>query len=305
MSYLSALLLLEKENNPVVWSDVFGHLGALHVEIGFGHGEVIVDQAGRFSEKNFIGIERDAGRIVKTLKRIERASLTRENVRLLYIDAQVVFERFFMPHSIDEIACFFPCPWSKRKHWKNRLFSHKHLCLLNSRLKPDGTLRIVTDDYPYYEWILNESIGCGFEIVQNQLKPQFQTKFEKKWVKQGQQEFYEVVFIKKQHQEVAVAKGYDVKAYTIADFKPELFVFEALEDEQVIVFRSFHFDQKKQEAIVHLFVSEDNLEQHFLVMIRRVDDCWKIFKMNGQNIFQTKGIVRALELVYQAAGRAQ
>ncbi|MFC1510471.1 tRNA (guanosine(46)-N7)-methyltransferase TrmB [Candidatus Omnitrophota bacterium] len=304
VSYLAPLLLLENENDPLVWSDVFARQAPLHVEIGFGHGEVLVARAACSPENNYVGIEIDVGRISKTLKRIERDALSANNIRILRIDAEVVFDRFFLPRSIDEISCFFPCPWLKRKHWKNRLFSGPHLRLLNSRLKNQGLLRIVTDAFPYYEWILKEAKGCGFAEQQKRLEPQFNTKFEKKWVAEGQSEFYEVCFIKEKHQEMDVKRGFELKAYTIDSFNPEAFHFAPVRDEQIIVFRSLNYDQEKQEAIVRLFVSEDNLEQHFLVMIRRVEAGWKIFKMDGQNIFRTQGVVRALDLVHQAARQA-
>ena len=71
------------------------------VEIGFGNGGFLTEQAARRPEANFVGIERAWGSVQRLLKRLDRDRL--DNVRVVQSDAAFVFERLFAPGSMEEI----------------------------------------------------------------------------------------------------------------------------------------------------------------------------------------------------------
>ena len=81
-----------------------------------------------------------------------------DNIRIMRLDATVVLEKFFQEKSIDHMYCLFPCPWPKKKHTKYRLFSNSSLRLINSRLKSNAELIIVTDFFPYSKWIEDNKV---------------------------------------------------------------------------------------------------------------------------------------------------
>jgi len=168
-------------------------------KIGFGMGEFLVRCATDSPNRNFVGLEQHWERIYKTLRRLERSRFADpgaghpDNIKILRIDARVAFERLFSPRSIDVIYCLFPCPWPKKGHVKHRLFSKKFLRLLNSRLKAKGMIKIVTDFFPYYEWMLTQIPTTGFDAATQTTQPQYGTKFERKWCEEGQKEFFELL----------------------------------------------------------------------------------------------------------------
>ena len=290
---------------PVNWNEQFEHPAPLDVEIGFGMGEVLMRAAQVNPDRNFIGIEQHWERIYKTLRAITRARLTNpdalHNIRILKIDARVVFERLFAPDSIDAIYCLFPCPWPKKGHVKHRLFTNEFLRLLNNRLKRGGSLKIVTDFYPYYEWVLGESVHTGFKVEMGTVAPVYDTKFERKWTGEGQKEFFQLNFIKKRHITIPVLEEHVLKSYAIEDFKADNFRLENVTGDTAVIFKDMVYDDARQRAMVQVLVAEEHLAQHVWVTITKKKNKWSIARAEGQNIFPTPGIAKALDLVYQAA----
>lgn len=289
--------------------DVFEDKNPLDVEIGFGTGETLLDLSVRNSERNYLGIEQNWERIEKTIKKLARFEKDHKqkinNVKLVKMDAGIVFKYFFKSKSIDNIICLFPCPWPKTIHAKNRLFRTDFFRLLNSRLKDGGSIKIVTDHKSYYEWILEQTDNCGFEVKTEVIKPKYKTKFEKKWIEAGQNEFYEIKFSKLKHIKFINQREIILKAYKVKHFDPNVFELEDLKGDISVIFKNYLFDVKQQKAMVHLIVSEENLTQHLWVAIFKKNDAWTIFKADGQNILSTKGIATAIEMVYKAALKAQ
>jgi len=290
---------------PVDWEFQFGRGASLEVEIGFGLGEVLLRQAEQSPDRNFIGIEQHWERICKTLRTLKkRQSVDQcvlQNVRILKVDARVAFERLFAPKSIDYIYCLFPCPWPKEGHTKHRLFTHRFLRLLNSRLKTGGSLKIVTDFQPYFEWVLEQALKTGFIVETKNIRPQFDTKFEKKWRDEGLEHFYEIRFKKKDHLSIPVVEDTLLKSYVLENFDPQKINLEDLKGDVSVIFKETIFDQEKQKMLIHVLVAEDGLTQHFWASIAKKNKKWKVTKSDGQNFFATPGIAAALSIVYEAA----
>ncbi len=290
---------------PIRWGKQFDRDAPLDVEIGFGMGEVLMRMAEKSSERNFVGIEQHWERVCKTLRAMTRRQVQDpsifENIRILKTDARICFEWLFAPRSIDMIYCLFPCPWPKKGHVKHRLFSGDFLRLLNSRLKKNGQIKIVTDFYPYVQWILGETKRSGFDVKTKTVKPQYGTKFERKWQGEGQEEFFEISLLKKRHLNVPVKKDEALKSYTLKDFDMSRMQLNDVKGDVSVIFKEALFDQDKQKAMIHAIVAEENLTQHFWVTVVKVSKTWKISRADGQNFFSTPGIARALALVYEAA----
>jgi len=294
---------------PVNWEEQFGRCAPLEVEIGFGMGEVLMRMARQMPDRNFVGIEKHWQRIYKTLKAMTReqsaAEGILENIRILNVDARVCFERIFAPKSIETVYCLFPCPWPKKGHIKNRLFSNNFLRLLNSRLKPSGELKIVTDFQPYHNWILGQISRTGFQVKEKKVSPQYGTKFERKWREEGQEKFFELNLTKKRHIDVPVKKDVLLKNYVLNEFNADHLQLNDAKGETSVIFKSKIFDKEKQKIMIHTIVAEDHLIQHFWITISKSQNKWNIAKSEGQNFFPTDGIAKALGLVYQAACETQ
>lgn len=296
-------MAVPQATGPLDWVEVFDRRAPLNVEIGFGCGEVLMRDAQRSRDQDFVGIELNWERIHKTLQEMAKSegSLQTRNVRILKVDARLAFERFFAGESIDRIYSLYPCPWPKKGHIKHRLFSKDFLRLLNNRLKSRGELKIVTDYYPYVEWILTEVQGAGFRVRQETIKPQYGTKFERRWFEGGQDEFYALNMVKDIHLEDPITSEVGVQTYKIKDFQQERFRWVDQTGEIAVVLKDMLFDAGRQKAMVHVVVAEPHLTQHFWISIIKKEKDWIIRKADGQNFFPTPGIVQALKLVYEAS----
>lgn len=293
---------LPRDNFPL--KGLFDNDGFLEVEIGFGLGEVLVQNAKNNPNRNIIGIEQNWERICKCLKtavRLNEKGHSLKNLKVLKADAKQAFKWYFKERSVHYIYCLFPCPWPKKGHIENRLFSAQFLSLLNNRLVDEGQLRIVTDYYPYAQWIKEQVIGTGFKLEEKRVDPQYNTKFEKKWVSEGQKEFFEVLFLKKEHKIVEEKEKVEMKAYRLDDFNPEQFVLPDWKEDISVINKEIITDQKQNKVLIHLVVSESELSQHFWALITKDKGYWQICKMSGQAFFPTPGIAKALEHVYNCA----
>jgi tRNA (guanine-N7-)-methyltransferase len=75
-------------------------------------------------------------------------------VRLLRIEANY-FMRYLLPReSASAVHIYFPDPWPKRRHWKNRLIDEPFTEVLRAALAPQGIVCLRTDDPPYFEQML-------------------------------------------------------------------------------------------------------------------------------------------------------
>ncbi len=171
--------------------------GTIEVEIGFGSGEYLLRRASEYPDRLFIGIETKSGLITEVAKKV--ASLNLNNIRLLNSCASNVFTYLFPAYSLSRAYSLFPDPWPKKRHIKYRLFSTHYLRLLNNRLLSGGEALIVTDSKDYCNWVLKQLPGTGFEVENSTIPPQFDTRFERKWLNQDLSTFFRILLKKTEH----------------------------------------------------------------------------------------------------------
>ncbi len=124
---------------------------AVWLEIGFGNGEHLAEQARRHPEVGFIGSEVFVNGIAALLRHIERLGLT--NVRIFDDDARLLLTS--LPEaSITRAFLLFPDPWPKARHAKRRFVGPANLAILANLLADSAELRIATDDPGYTRWTL-------------------------------------------------------------------------------------------------------------------------------------------------------
>jgi len=91
----------------------------LEVELGSGDSSFLVEYAQQNAGRNFLGVERLLGRIRKLDRKGRRAELA--NLRGVRIESAYFLEYLLPPHSAVALHIYFPDPWPKRKHRRNRL----------------------------------------------------------------------------------------------------------------------------------------------------------------------------------------
>ncbi len=141
-------------HKPASWLErldlrtMFGREAPLEVELGSGDGSFLLAWAARHPDRDFIGVERLLGRIRKLDRKCQRQGLT--NVLGLRIEASYCVEYLLPPGTASAIHIYFPDPWPKRRHHKNRLISGRFGALVREALKPGAPVHLRTDNTDYF-----------------------------------------------------------------------------------------------------------------------------------------------------------
>ena len=142
------LVQLSSIVEPLDLAQIFPKPQPLEVELGCGDASVLVEYSRRNPEKFFIGVERLLGRISKLDKKGRRAGLS--NLRGVRIESAYFLRYLLPPNSISALHIYFPDPWPKKKHRKNRLINENFPALARAALAPGGTVFLRTDDADYF-----------------------------------------------------------------------------------------------------------------------------------------------------------
>ena len=131
------------------WASIFENNNPINIEIGMGKGDFIIENAIKYPNINFIGIEKFDSVIVQAVEKI--APLNLINIKLINVDAEELLE-IFNANEINKIFLNFSDPWPKNRHQKRRLTSEKFLALYEKVL--NGTIEMKTDNRGLFEYSL-------------------------------------------------------------------------------------------------------------------------------------------------------
>ena len=178
--------------SPFDLGSLFRTGAPLEVELGTGKGRFLIESGRRHPERNYLGLERSLSYYRVARDRIRKAGLP--NVRVLRADASE-FVREAPDHSVEGLHAYFPDPWPKKKQRKRRLIDAALLSMAFRIVRPDGSLRIVTDHAEYATWIrssLEEAIRSGVpweEAAWEQGEIPPPTHYELKYLQAGREFF--------------------------------------------------------------------------------------------------------------------
>ena len=131
---------------PLDAQALFGDARPLELEIGFGGGEHLADQAAARPDVGFIGCEPFLNGMVAALQHIRERTLT--NIALYMGDALDVLAR--LPDgSLDRVYLLHPDPWPKVRHAKRRFMNDGPTEMVAAKLRAGGEFRFGTD-HPVY-----------------------------------------------------------------------------------------------------------------------------------------------------------
>jgi len=120
----------------------------LEVELGCGDASFLVEYARRHPDRNFIGVERLLGRLRKLDRKGRRAALA--NLRGVQIESSYFLKYLLPPRSVFVLHIYFPDPWPKKRHRKNRLINESFPQLAGAVLASGGLVYLRTDDADYF-----------------------------------------------------------------------------------------------------------------------------------------------------------
>lgn len=169
-----------KNNHPIV------------LELGCGKGEYTVGLAGKYPEKNFIGMDIKGARIWRGLKNASEQQL--ENVAFVRTRIEMI-ENFFGTNEVSEIWITFPDPQPQKSRERKRLTSFRFLDRYRKILKKGGLIHLKTDSellYDYTLQTLNESLltihyaTSDLYATDDELEVKsIRTFYEQMWLSQG------------------------------------------------------------------------------------------------------------------------
>ncbi len=181
---------LDFSEKPLDLPSVFSREAPVILEIGFGNGDSLVQQASENAEKDFIGIEVHEPGVGHCLIRAREAGIS--NLRVILHDALEVLVEQVPAGCLSRVNLYFPDPWPKKRHHKRRILQPAFLDLVADRLVDDGSLHIATDWANYAEHIdevLDQSdrFSCAERREHGGDKPLDRppTKFERRGLKEG------------------------------------------------------------------------------------------------------------------------
>ena len=170
---------------PIDLAKLFPNEQPLELELGCGDGSFTLQYALANPGRNIVALERLLGRITKLDRKGHRAGL--KNLRLLRAEAAYVLEYLLPPGLLDALHVYFPDPWPKKRHHKNRLISEPFPPLAKRLVREGGIVYLRTDNIEYFEQML-EVFGDanGFKAVETpeSLKA-LVTDFEQEFNSQG------------------------------------------------------------------------------------------------------------------------
>lgn len=183
----SDYVIANAQTNKKRWHDVFANDHPIYIEVGMGKGDFIIENAKRYPDINFIGIEKFPSVMVGAVKKLDECEKL-PNLKLLNEDAMILNE-IFEENEVSRIYLNFSDPWPKKKHAKRRLTSPTFLPVFQQILKDDGELILKTDNRSLFEYSLIsfQQFGMDFHDVCLDLhhsegyEDNIQTEYERKF----------------------------------------------------------------------------------------------------------------------------
>lgn len=156
----SKYIILNPKEYKGKWNDLFGNNNPIYIEIGMGKGKFIIENAIKYKNINFIGIEKYDTVIAKALKKAENYKM--ENLKLIRIDAKELNEVF--NKEIDLIYLNFSDPWPKERHQKRRLTHKNFLKIYDELFRKDKCIILKTDNKSLFEYSVCSFSNYGYTI---------------------------------------------------------------------------------------------------------------------------------------------
>lgn len=184
---LSPYIINNPENYKGKFNTLFNNKNEIHLEIGMGKGDFIINMAKKYPNINFIGIERFDSVILRATQKLENENIN--NLKLIRFDATEI-ENIF-DKEITTIYLNFSDPWPKNRHEDRRLTSTKFLKRYENIFKGNYHIIQKTDNRKLFEFSLISYVENNYKIKTISLNlhedeiDNVETEYEKRFVSLG------------------------------------------------------------------------------------------------------------------------
>lgn len=166
---------------------LFDNDNPIHIEIGMGKGDFIINMAKKYPKVNFIGIEKFDSVLVRALEKLEDDI---PNLKFIRMDATDIENVFYK--EVDTIYLNFSDPWPKNRHEHRRLTSERFLKKYDNLFSNNKRIIMKTDNRKLFEFSIMSFTNYNYKIEElsldmynDDIKDNVQTEYEKKFHEKG------------------------------------------------------------------------------------------------------------------------
>ena len=183
----SSYVVVRPEEFKGKFKTLFQNANPIHLEIGMGKGDFIINMALKYPEINFIGIEKFDSVLLRATEKLEEKDI--KNLKLIRFDATEIKNIF--DKEIDTIYLNFSDPWPKNRHEDRRLTSQKFLKRYDYVFQNEPHIIQKTDNRKLFEFSLKSYVDYWYKIQKISLNlhedeyDNVETEYEKRFVSLG------------------------------------------------------------------------------------------------------------------------
>ncbi len=184
----SKYIVLNPNEYKGSWNKVFNNDNPIYIEIGIGKGDFILNNALKYKNINFIGIEMMDSVISRAIQKIEEYDLP--NLKLIRMDARLLNEVLYKEVSL--IYLNFSDPWPKNRNAKRRLTHERFLKVYDDVFKDKKVIFQKTDNTGLFEFSIESLSDYGYKLKNVSLdlhnsdfEDNIMTEYEKKFSSKG------------------------------------------------------------------------------------------------------------------------
>ena len=184
----SDCIILNPKDNKGSFNRLFNNDNPIYIEIGMGKGNFIIENAIKYPNINFIGIEKFDSVMVRAIEKLNGKYIA--NLKFIKMDATEIDEVF--EKEVDRIYLNFSDPWPKKRHAKRRLTHTEFLRKYDRIFKSTREIVLKTDNRKLFEFSIIELTNYGYKIQEISLDlykddiiDNIQTEYEKRFNEKG------------------------------------------------------------------------------------------------------------------------
>ena len=168
-------------------NNLFKNQNPIHVEIGMGKGDFILNMALTYPDINFIGVEKYSSVASVAIKKIRE--IKPDNLKIFIGDALTLPEYLF--HKVSTIYLNFSDPWPKDRHAKRRLTHENFLKFYDNLFLKNAHIIMKTDNDNLFNYSEESFINYGYNVINktydlhNTEIFNIQTEYEQKFSAKG------------------------------------------------------------------------------------------------------------------------
>ena len=175
------------------WSHVFSNQNPIHIEVGMGKGQFLMEMARRNPQINYLGMEMYDSVLFRALQKRQESEYEWDNLLFVREDARLLPE-IFEQGEVEKIYLNFSDPWPKARHEKRRLTSKEFLSRYEKILAQGGKVEFKTDNRILFDFSLEEIrdagwylLACTYDLHRDSVLSQgnVMTEYEKKFSGMG------------------------------------------------------------------------------------------------------------------------